>query len=425
MGRAFLTALILTLMAGCQPGSKKNKAEEKPVFKASFQSNAKGVVSLHTFDHYTRPIDNAYGFYIGPNLVVCNLSFIKGAYKVKSSPMGLEDFSSVAGYLAYDLNLDLVLLKVTRKNKNYLKLNEAEQKPDSVYRLFRKERKLFADPSRIKKGEYNDSLSFDWVNDQFKSGQAVFSKNHRLAGICQASDPKRMLHARWIKQLLKNKTNQPRSIYELRDKSNKVYPPYTSIKEFKIITNKGNIHIALSNKTPKYRDNFIKLVSDQFYDSLLVHRVINDYLIQTGASDTKYAKKDDVVGWQGPGYTLPMHIIPELFHQRGMIAASKLPADRNKHNRSDGSQFYIIAGRVFSDKELDEIEKEGRKKFSQKQREIYTTIGGAPYLDGDYTVFARVTKGMDIVDKIAASETYAIDRPIEEIRIKTIEIIKK
>ncbi len=425
MLRFLFVTLSLIIIIGCQSPSNKTKEVERAPFKGSFQSNVKGVVSLRTFDHYTRRINDGYGFYIATNLVVTNLSLIKGAYKVKGSPMDLEDFSSIAGYVAYDLDLNLVLLKVTRRNLNYLKLKDAESVPDTVYRLFRKDRKLFADPSPLKKGVSNDSISYDWLEDDFKSGIAVFAQNHRLAGIAQTTNPKRMLHAKWINKLIKTQIKNPKSIYELRDKTNKVYPSHTTIKGFKIITNKGNIHIALSDKTPKYRDNFIKLVSDQFYDSLLVHRVINSFLIQTGAADSKYAKKDDVVGWQGPGYTLPMHIVPELFHKRGMIAASKLPADRNKNNRSDGSQFYIVAGRIFNNKELDELEKEKHMKYTAEQRQAYTTIGGAPYLDGDYTVFAWVTKGMDIVDKMALSKTYAIDRPIEEIRIKSIEITKK
>jgi cyclophilin family peptidyl-prolyl cis-trans isomerase len=181
----------------------------------------------------------------------------------------------------------------------------------------------------------------------------------------------------------------------------------------------------LFDETPEYRDNFIKLVSDDFYDSLLVHRVIKDFLIQTGAADTRNAGRDDVVGWQGPGYSIPMKLVPGIFHRRGAIAASKLPTERNPRNFSDGSQFYVVCGRVFTPEELDKIEKQKNKKFTPEQRQVYTTIGGAPYLDGDYTVFGEVVSGMEVVDKIASVEVYNVDRPEKDIRIIDVEIIKK
>ncbi len=197
------------------------------------------------------------------------------------------------------------------------------------------------------------------------------------------------------------------------------------IKGFRIETTVGNIGIKLYNQTPVFRDNFIKLVSDQFYDSLLIHRVIKDFLIQTGAADSKYAKKDDVVGWQGPGYNLKTNIVPGLYHKRGVIAASKMPPERNPKDRSDGSQFYIVSGRIFTLEELKEIEKDKGIKFSKIQKNVYSTIGGAPHLDGEYTVFGEVTFGMDIVDKIAAVKTYAVDRPVDNIRVTSVKILYK
>ncbi|MCU4163088.1 peptidylprolyl isomerase [Carboxylicivirga caseinilyticus] len=426
MIRILLITILSMIFIGCQSGSDKSKKDQKAPFKGSFTDNAQGIVSLRTFDHYTRRLDDGYGFYVGPNLVVTNLSWLKGAYKVQSSPLDLEDFSSVQGYLAYDLNLDLVLLKATRRNLNYIKIKESEQSPDSIYSLFRKNSKLYANNGTILSKEVSDTISFGLSDINARIGEPVFADNHRPVGIVQSIDENtQILFSKWIEKLLKDHSKTAQSIYNLRDKTNKVYISHTKVKGFRIITNKGNIEIALSDQTPKYRDNFIKLVSDHFYDSLLVHRVIKDFLIQTGASDTKYAKKDDVVGWKGPGYTLPMNVVPGLFHKRGMIAASKLPADRNKHNRSDGSQFYIVAGRIFTNQELDDLEKEKNIKYTAEQRQVYTTIGGAPYLDGEYTVFGWVTKGMDVVDKLAASKTYAIDRPVDEIRIQTIEILKK
>ncbi len=423
--KSLVSLLIVSSLMACNSQADKQQ-KVIDTFKGSYQDNAKAIVSLRTFDHYTRRLNDGYGFYVAPNLVVTNLSFIQCAYKTKASPMDLEDFSSVQGYVAYDVDLDLVLLKVSRRNLNYLSIDDATFKVDSVYQLFRKDRKLFINEDAMGSLTANDSISYKNYAGDLKSGNPLFAISHRLVGIIQnTNDSSRVLSAQWINTLIKQKTNSPESIYELRNKSNKVYISHTKVKGFRIVTNKGNIEIALSDKTPVYRDNFIKLVSDHFYDSLLVHRVIKDFLIQTGAADSKYAKKDDVVGWQGPGYTLKMNIVPELFHKRGMIAASKLPEDRNRNNRSDGSQFYIVSGRIFNNAELDDLELEKGIKYTTEQRKVYTTIGGAPYLDGDYTVFGWVTKGMDVVDQIASVKTYAVDRPVDEIRVKTIEIIKK
>jgi len=426
MQKTLLIILACLLLFACQSGNKTKENIVVDHFKGSYQDNVKGIVSLRTYDHYTRRLQDGFGFYVAPNLVVTNLSFIKGAYKVKASPMDIEDFSTVQGFVGYHHQHDLVLLKVARRNLNYLSLKDATSKTDSLYQLYRVKRKLYVKEGVTASHIVTDSISYSTFTASFKNGKPVFAKNHRLAGIVQSTkEGSLILHTNWISQLVEKQEKKPKSIYELRNKSNKVYISHTKVKGFRISTNMGNIEIALSDKTPKYRDNFIKLVSDQFYDSLLVHRVINSFLIQTGAADTKYAKKDDVVGWQGPGYTLAMKVVPELFHKRGMMAASKLPEHRNKQNRSDGSQFYIVAGRLFNNTELNELEQKKNMKFTKAQRTAYTSIGGAPYLDGDYTVFGWVTKGMDVVDKIASVKTYAIDRPIKEIRIKTIEIIRK
>lgn len=425
----FLSLGILLMITGCQDNKGKKKAQpsdNQPSFSGSYQSNVKGIVSLRTFDYYSRQLKDGYGFYVAPDLVITNLDWVKGAYKLKAAPMDMEDFTSVSGFVAYDLDRNLLLLKVTRKNQNFLQLDEADLKPDSLYQLFRNRAKLYVANGGVVDTYIADSISYLITKDPLKMGKPVFANSHRLAGIAQQRGAETtVLHAQWISNMLAMQSKKHKSVYDLRTKTNKIYISHTKVKGFRIITNMGNIEIELFDQTPKYRDNFIKLVSDQFYDSLLVHRVINNFLIQTGASDTKYAKKDDVVGWKGPGYTLPMHIVPRLFHKRGMIAASKLPEDRNKRNRSDGSQFYIVSGRIFSDAELDDLEAEKGMTFSPQQRQTYKTVGGAPYLDNDYTVFGQVTKGMDVVDRMAAVETYAVDRPVNEIRIRTIEILKK
>jgi len=433
MIRFFLFSVISLILISCNPASNSSSKKKKrhvTFSKLSYKSNVKAVVSIETYDHYSRKLKTGYGFYIAKDIVVANLDLIKGCYKAKIAPMNTDDYTDIRGFVAYDFNTALVLLKTQSKNLNYLKLKNGVSEADSIYSLYRNDKKLFFRKSPLSPEINRDTVSFAPVTNRLMlPGKPVFTYDHRPLGILQyrtINKEKQLveLPVKWISQLSKKAKINPEGLYNLSVKTDKVYPSYKTIKGFRIVTDMGNIEIRLFNQTPKYRDNFIKLVSDHFYDSLLIHRVLKKFLIQTGAADTKYAKKDDVVGWQGPGYTLPMNIQPGLFHRRGAIAASKLPDDRNPKNRSDGSQFYIIAGRIFSNSELDDIEKEKGVKFTAKQREVYTTIGGAPYLDGDYTVFSEVVKGMSVVDRIADVETYSVDRPVKDIRVKTIEIIR-
>ena len=231
--------------------------------------------------------------------------------------------------------------------------------------------------------------------------------------------------AGYIAQLLAQKNQAAQPLEALRTSSNeKIADENRSIKGLVLETDMGNITIRLFNETPEYRDNFIRLAKEHFYDSLLIHRVIKNFGIQTGAADTRYAKKGDVVGYKGPGYTIPSHIVPGLFHKRGMIGSPRKPDTENERRRSDGSQFYIVSGRKYFDSELDDIEKENNYKFSNEQRQAYKTVGGAPHLDGTYTVFGEVISGMDVVDKIVQVETDRDWRPLEDIRLKKITILK-
>jgi cyclophilin family peptidyl-prolyl cis-trans isomerase len=182
--------------------------------------------------------------------------------------------------------------------------------------------------------------------------------------------------------------------------------------------------LKLYNDVPAYRDNFLKLVREHYYDSLLWHRVIEDFVIQSGAADTRYAAKDDIVGWKGPGYTLPANIHPKYFHKRGIVGVPRLPDSKNVYKRSDGSQFYIVSGRVYSDSELDAIEKENNIKFTAEQRIVYKTIGGAPTLDGEYTIFGEVTEGMGVVEQIDALGIGTQWRPKLDIRVRRITIVE-
>jgi cyclophilin family peptidyl-prolyl cis-trans isomerase len=241
-----------------------------------------------------------------------------------------------------------------------------------------------------------------------------------------------------------------------------------------IKTEFGDIKVKLFDDTPKHRDNMIKLVSEGFYDDLLFHRVINHFMIQGGDPNSRNAQPDIQLGSGGPGYTIPAEINPKYFHKKGALAAARLGGPRNPQKESSGSQFYIVQGRVFRPGELDTLEINNNKQrkdllmreqfqavnnqlidFQQKNnkegfdklvaeinmkvdslfdarpkyiispelRQAYTTIGGYPSLDGEYTVFGEVVEGLDVIDKIAAVQTNPANRPLQDIKMK-IELVK-
>ncbi|MCI0921021.1 peptidylprolyl isomerase [Sphingobacterium rhinopitheci] len=196
------------------------------------------------------------------------------------------------------------------------------------------------------------------------------------------------------------------SLFVLLVSAQKPQHYYVEIK-----TSKGNILIQLLNETPQHRDNFKKLIEDGFYDSLLFHRVIHNFMIQTGDPNSRNAADDVLLGNGGPDYTIPAEIKKELFHVKGALGAAR---DNNPEKASSASQFYIVQGRKFSNAGLDSLETLRMKgvKFSDEQRQAYTTIGGTPHLDGNYTVFGKTLSGLEVVDKIAAVPTNAKDRPL-------------
>lgn len=234
-----------------------------------------------------------------------------------------------------------------------------------------------------------------------------------------------------------------------------------------IKTTDGDIVIALSDLTPQHRDNFVKLAESGFYDGITFHRVIKDFMIQAGdgttRNDTSLIAED---------YTIPAEINDSLYHKRGAVAAARMGDDVNPDRNSSGTQFYIVQGKVYNDRELagtieridfnrrqylynkalnelrteaknsthpmneneiqqnaiikayEQIEKQGAYQMPESRKEVYKTIGGAPFLDGAYTVFGEVIDGMDVVDAIAATQTDASDRPVKDIRILKVKIIK-
>lgn len=197
-----------------------------------------------------------------------------------------------------------------------------------------------------------------------------------------------------------------------------------------IQTTMGDMTIRLSDSTPLHRDNFLKLVKVGFYDSLLFHRVMNGFMIQGGDPNSKAAVSSMPLGNGGPGFTIPAEFRETMFHKKGVIAAARQPDNVNPEKASNGSQFYIAQGKVYTDAELDLMEKQRMqgKKIPELYRAVYKTIGGIPHLDFNYTVYGEVINGLDVVDKIAAvkvSKGRDLNRPITDVRIIKAKLIKR
>ena len=189
-------------------------------------------------------------------------------------------------------------------------------------------------------------------------------------------------------------------------------------------TTMGNITLLLYNDTPLHRDNFIKLVNENVYEGLLFHRVIDRFMIQAGDPKSKDAKPGTMLGDGTLGYTVPAEFLPNHFHKRGALCAARQGDQVNPRKESSSCQFYIAQGQVWGEADLNMMEQRLGKKFTPEQRKAYTTVGGTPHLDGDYTVFGEVLKGMEVVDKIAAAPRDKYDRPLEDIRIISVKILK-
>jgi cyclophilin family peptidyl-prolyl cis-trans isomerase len=201
-------------------------------------------------------------------------------------------------------------------------------------------------------------------------------------------------------------------------------------KNIELVTTEGTIILRLYDSTPLHRDNFLGLVKSHYYDSILFHRVIKNFMIQAGDPDSKHAEAGQPLGEGGPDYTIPAEFRSTLFHKKGALAAARESDDVNPEKRSGASQFYIVQGKKFSDAGLDSLETfrlKGRK-IPAAQREVYKTTGGSPHLDQNYTVFGYVIMGLDVVDKIAAAATSKDedrDRPLADIRILKARLVKR
>lgn len=192
-----------------------------------------------------------------------------------------------------------------------------------------------------------------------------------------------------------------------------------------MVTNYGRIVLLLYDETPLHRDNFIKLATNRVFDGLLFHRVIEKFMIQGGDPTSKDAEPGKMLGDGTLGYNIPAEFRPELFHKRGALCAAREGDMVNPKKESSASQFYIVQGRVWNTEELDNLQKRMKREISAEQRDVYTTIGGTPFLDGEYTVFGEVIEGMEVVDKIAAVKCDKNDRPLEDVRIEKVIVIKK
>lgn len=243
----------------------------------------------------------------------------------------------------------------------------------------------------------------------------------------------------------------------------------------KIETTMGDITVKLYDETPKHKENFIKLVKEGVYDSTLFHRVIKNFMIQAGDPTSKTASATDTLGSGDVGYTIPAEFNPKFFHKRGVLAAARQGDDVNPNKESSGCQFYIVTGRKFSEAQMinmenqmnearldtvfqalarkhmkeiykmrkandmeglmelqDSLENQARKevakepalKFTPEQIKAYTTVGGAPHLDGSYTVFGEVVDGMNVVAEIETTKTNRQDRPTQDIRILKATVVE-
>ena len=248
----------------------------------------------------------------------------------------------------------------------------------------------------------------------------------------------------------------------------------SKMTKVKLETTMGDIVVELYNETPQHRDNFVKLVQEGYYDGVLFHRVIKDFMIQTGDGNYKTAGPDATLGDGDPGYTIPAEFVyPKYFHKRGALAAARTGDQVNPERRSSGSQFYIVTGKIYSSDELKMMtqrlatvkkqdifrrlvnenhaqietlqrnqDNEGLNELQNRliqqteaeaaqspfsltdeQIDAYTSVGGTPHLDGQYTVFGQVIEGMDVVDKIQNAQTGRMDRPVSDIKIVKATIL--
>lgn len=394
-----------------------------------FGKLSESVFTIQTFDG-SRILETGRCFAVAPQVLVAPFSFFNEATRAEITPFQGGKKLQVHSFYTFDRIENLILIHCDSLNVNTLNLYSGEIKPLLQTLLIGKRAgktiplhagKFLEDAVIQGQQLYRISNKVESSN----TGMPVFLSNGSVLGLATmqyvSSQPTSFaIPAKRISSLLAQ-LKQPQSFTKMSEERSNYYKRVRSIQ---LQTDKGTISIRLYNETPSYRDNFLALAREGFYDSLLFHRIIRDFGIQTGAADSRNAQPDDVVGWKGPGYTLPAHIVDGLFHKRGAIGSPRKPDTQNSKRRSDGSQFYIVTGRKYTDEELDELEQENSIKFTQNQRETYKSIGGSPHLDGQYTVFGEVVSGLEVADKMVNVATRNDYRPINDIRLKRVVLVE-
>lgn len=212
-------------------------------------------------------------------------------------------------------------------------------------------------------------------------------------------------------------------------------PSMAQSRQVMIETTEGNILVTLYDDTPRHRDNFLKLVNEQFYDSLLFHRVIKNFMIQGGDPDSRHAEPGVTLGEGSADYTVEAEFFDSEGHllhphKRGALAMAREGDSENPERRSSGCQFYIVWGKTYATQQLyqigDKVEAatDHRVTMTDELLDLYHDVGGTPHLDGQYTVFGEVTEGLDVVDRIQKAQTDDYDRPIDDIRILRAREVK-
>lgn len=195
-----------------------------------------------------------------------------------------------------------------------------------------------------------------------------------------------------------------------------VYAQKTSKKDYliKISTDFGDMYAILYDEAPLHKSNFVQLADTGFYNNILFHRIIDGFMIQGGDPNSKRATPDTFLGMGDVGYTIPAEFNDKLFHKKGVIAAAR---DNNPQKASSGCQFYIAQGKPLNDDELRMAEARAGRLLTEEQKSIYKTLGGIPHLDGSYTVFGEVIKGLEVIDSIAKQPKNSSDRPLKDIKM--------
>lgn len=222
-----------------------------------------------------------------------------------------------------------------------------------------------------------------------------------------------------VKKKVYKKTSSAKTVKKktvIKTQSAPVILPADKSIKIKITTDSGTMIVKLYDSTPLHRDNFVKLVNEKFYDSLLFHRVIKDFMIQGGDPTSKNSPAGTMLGNGGDNLSrIPAEFRSTLFHKRGVLAAAR---DGNPEKASSACQFYIVQGKKYTDDELSLMEPRMNRKFTARERVAYTTAGGTPFLDQNYTVFGEVISGLNVIDKIAGVPKDIHDRPVGDIHMR-------